>query len=417
MSEYKKSDTDGASGWVKAALALVALLASLGTSIANIALPALAKAFAAPLTEVQAVVVAYLAALTVFVIAAGRLGDRFGLKRMLLAGIVIFAAASLSCALAANLWFLIVARFLQGVGAAFLMTLAMALMREVVGEARLGRAMGLLGTVSALGTALGPSLGGVLLPVTGWRGIFAVQVPLALLALLLALMLLPETGRKPAAKGRSLFSMLERQLMPGLAVNFLVAAVMMTTLVVGPFFLGLALGLQPAMVGLVMTVGPVISILGGVPAGRLVDLAGSGRVLGVGLALLCLGTFLLAWLPESAGVAGYVAAIAVLTPGYQLFQAANNTQVLADVASERRGTVSGLLSLSRNAGLVAGASGMGALFAFGVGRNDIALASAAAISSGTRLTFLVATAMMVLSLAAFGVGLSRGRSGRSSKAS
>ncbi|WP_431285572.1 MFS transporter [Humitalea sp. 24SJ18S-53] len=78
----------------------------------------------------------------------------------------------------------------RGIGAAFLMTLAMALMRQNTNDARVGRAMVLLSTMSALGTALGPSLGGVLIPLAGWRGIFWVQVPLAALALVLALSML-----------------------------------------------------------------------------------------------------------------------------------------------------------------------------------------------------------------------------------
>jgi MFS family permease len=394
MKRHGKSNIGASQGWVTVALALSALLASLGTSIANIALPALAQAFQAPFAEVQAVVVAYLATLTVSVVVAGRLGDRFGLKRVLMAGLALFAAASLSCAVAPDLHFLIAARAVQGVGAAILMTLSMALMRELASEARMGRAMGLLGTISALGTALGPSLGGLLLPLAGWRGIFWVQVPLAVLALLLTILLLPADDHKAKGNGPSLLAVLNHRLVPNLAVNFIVAAVMMTTLVVGPFFLGMALGLYPGGVGLVMTVGPAISILGGVPAGKLVDGWGSGRVLMLGLGLLAAGAVLLAFLPEFAGVAGYVAAIAVLTPGYQLFQAANNTQVLADVARNARGTVSGLLSLSRNAGLIAGASLMGAVFAFGVGRTDIASASASAIAGGMRMTFLVAAGLM-----------------------
>ncbi len=129
------------------------------------------------------------------------------------------------------------------------MTLAMALMRDVASEARVGRAMGLLGTVSALGTALGPSLGGLLLPLTGWRGIFAVQVPLALVALLLAGFLLPRDIPKLQRKAPPLLVLLDRHLAPNLIINFVVAAVMMTTLVVGPFFLSMALELLPLASG------------------------------------------------------------------------------------------------------------------------------------------------------------------------
>ncbi|UXU08470.1 MFS transporter [Agrobacterium tumefaciens] len=379
-------------------LALAMLLASLGTSIANIALPALVDAFAAPFLQVQAVVVAYLAAMTVSVVIAGRLGDSRGLKPMLVVGLAVFAIASLLCAIAPNLSLLIGARALQGVGAAFLMTLAMALMRQTANEARVGRAMGLLGTVSALGTALGPSLGGLLIPVAGWRGIFWVQVPLAVLALVLAIRLLPAVPAKAKALSVTLWSVMTRNLVTNLLVNIVVAAVMMTTLVVGPFYLGIALGLTATQVGFVMAVGPVISIFSGVPSGRMVDAWGSGRILAIGLALLAAGSFLLALLPNRIGVTGYVISIIVLTPGYQLFQAANNTAALAEVSKDRRGTVSGLISLSRNIGLIAGASAMGAVFAFGVGMEEFARATASAIASGMRLTFLLAGGMMLVAI-------------------
>ncbi|WIE36252.1 MFS transporter (plasmid) [Agrobacterium tumefaciens] len=374
------------------------LLASLGTSIANIALPALVDAFAAPFWQVQAVVVAYLAAMTVSVVIAGRLGDSRGLKSMLVVGLAVFAIASLLCAIAPNLSLLIGARALQGVGAAFLMTLAMALMRQTANEARVGRAMGLLGTVSALGTALGPSLGGLLIPVAGWRGIFWVQVPLAVLALVLAIRLLPAGPAKAKALSVTLWSVMTRNLVTNLLVNIVVAAVMMTTLVVGPFYLGIALGLTATQVGFVMAVGPVISIFSGVPSGRMVDAWGSGRILAIGLALLAAGSFLLALLPNRIGVTGYVISIIVLTPGYQLFQAANNTAALAEVSKDRRGTVSGLISLSRNIGLIAGASAMGAVFAFGVGMEEFARATASTIASGMRLTFLLAGGMMLVAI-------------------
>lgn len=384
-------------------LALAILLAALGTSIANIALPALAEAFSAPFAPVQAVVVTYLAALTVCVVIAGRLGDRFGLKPMLVAGLAVFAVASALCAVAPSLSLLIGARALQGVGAAFLMTLAMALMRQTASEGRVGRAMGMLGTVSALGTALGPSLGGLLIPFTGWRGIFWVQVPLAALALILAITMLPAESAKERAPAVRLRTVMTRTLAPNLLVNILVAAVMMTTLVVGPFYLSIGLGLTAARVGFVMAIGPVISIFSGVPSGRLVDAWGSDRVLAVGLALLSTGALLLAFLPNGIGVVGYVLSIIVLTPGYQLFQAANNTAALASIPKDRRGTVSGLLGLSRNIGLISGASAMGAVFAFGVGSEELTRATPLAIASGMRLTFLVAGAMMLAAIAvAFG---------------
>lgn len=389
---------DRAKPGITAALALSMLLASLGTSIANIALPALAGAFSATFSEVKWVVVAYLAALTVCVVLAGRLGDIFGLKRVLAAGLGLFAIASLLCGLAPNLWFLIAARVLQGVGAAVLMTLAMALMRETASRERLGRAMGLLGTVSALGTALGPSLGGFIIAATGWQGIFLMQVPLTVVALVLAMSLLPNGTLTENRQQVRIWAMLSRRLVPNLLMNLLVAAVMMTTLMVGPFYLGGSLGLKEAMVGLIMSVGPAISIVSGFPSGRAVDALGAQPVVRIGLALLAAGAFLLSILPDMIGVAGYILAIVVLTPGYQLFQAANNTAALTDAPKHQRGAVSGLLNLSRNVGLIAGATAMSAAFVLGAGTGNLEQASAMAIAQGMRLTFILAGGMMALSL-------------------
>lgn len=384
------------------ALALSMLLASLGTSIANIALPALGGAFAAPLDQVRWVVVAYLAGLTVTTAVAGRLGDRLGLRRMHLAGLALFAGASLLCGLAPNLPLLVASRIAQGAGAAFMMILSMALARETADDAHVGRAMGLLGTVSALGTALGPSLGGVLLATVGWRAIFVAQIPLALLALALVWVSIPPEAGRPAVSASA--PMNASALLPNLIVNLLVAAVMMTTLVVGPFYLGVGLGLPEPAVGLVMSVGPLISILSGVPSGRAVDAAGAPRVLAAGLILLVAGAMLLAALPGLLGVTGYLLAIVVLTPGYQLFQAANNTAAMAGVPREQRGAAAGYLGLSRNLGLIVGASAMSSVFAFGVGSPDILHASPDAIASGQLITFAVASGLMLVALA---IGLRR----------
>src|SRR5205823_10892734 len=145
----------------------------------------------------------------------------------------------------------------------------------------------------------------------------------------------------------------------------LVSTVMMATLVVGPFYLSRGLRLNEALVGIVMSIGPIVSALSGVPAGRIVDRLGAPLMVVVGLIEITAGSAALSVLPTMFGVAGYVAAIAVLTPGYQLFQAANNTAVMTDVRPDQRGVMSGMLSLSRNLGLITGASVMGAVFKIG----------------------------------------------------
>ncbi|MEF9674654.1 MFS transporter [Pectobacterium aroidearum] len=382
-------------------LALAILSASLGTSIANITLPTLTETFSAPFAQVQAVVIAYLAAMALSVVIAGRLGDRYGLKPVFVAGLGLFAVASLLCAIAPHLWQLIGARALQGIGAAFLMTLGMALLRQTAGENHVGRAMGILGTVSALGTALGPSVGGLLLTAAGWRSLFWVQIPLVTIVLLLAFTQLPDTPVNKKAQRSDAPSTRKISLLPPLTINAAIASVMMTTLIVGPYYLGLGLGLQETQVGVVMAIGPAIAIFCGIPSGRLVDIWGFGRALTGGITLVVTGTFMLAILPNLFGVAGYILAIIVLTPGYQLFLAANNTATLAEVPGHQRGTVSGLLNLSRNLGLIAGASLMGQVFSLGVGTEDFVHATPAALANGMQLTFFLSGGIIVAAIAFF----------------
>jgi EmrB/QacA subfamily drug resistance transporter len=404
--------------WVLASLALSMLLSSLGTSIANVGLPTLALAFGATFQQVQWVVIAYLLAVTALVVGAGRLGDLVGRRRLLLAGIFLFTLASALCSAAPTLPLLIAARALQGIGAAAMMALTMAFVAAAVPKDRTGSAMGMLGTMSAVGTALGPALGGVLIAGLGWPAIFAVNIPLGVLALALARRFLPADAPRPverprfdhagtlllalalaayalamtvgrgrfgllnlallasAALGMALFLRAEaraasplvplamfrnRPLAAGFAASMLVTTVMMATLVIGPFYLAGVLKLDPARIGLVMSCGPIVSALSGIPAGRLVDRYGAhGMAIG-GLALMAAGTGTLALL-ASPGIAAYVAPLAVTTAGYALFQAANNTGAMLHIDAGQRGVVSGMLGLSRNLGLVTGASLMGAVF-------------------------------------------------------
>ena len=373
------------------------LLASLGTSIVNIALPTLAEVFLLPFIQVQAVVIGYLISLTITVVIAGRLGDRYGCKSMLIVGLVIFSLASLLCSVAPSLWILVAARSFQGIGAAFLMTLAMALTRQTVSKSQLGRAMGMLGTISALGTALGPVLGGVLIALSGWQSIFGLQFILASIAIILAWVLLPNDCIRKQIPTLSSWQP-DQNITPNLMVNLLVATVMMTTLVIGPFYLSLGLSLNQIQVGLIMGIGPVVAILSGIPSGRLVDRWGSRYIVAIGLIFLIIGSFMLAIVPKLMGISGYILPIIILTSGYQLFQAANNTMTLADVPKARQGVVSGLLSLSRNMGLIIGASVMGAIFSFGVGTNQFNQATALAIIDGMQFTFLCAGALMIVGL-------------------
>ncbi|WMS41472.1 MFS transporter [Acuticoccus sp. MNP-M23] len=442
------AEASGASPVAVAALGASMLLASLGISIVSVALPALSGAFGVGLPALQWTVLAYLLAVTVASPAAGALGDRFGGRRVLASALLAFALASAVATAAPAFPVLIAARTGQGLAAAFVLALAIAMVRASVPAARTGRAMGLLGTMSAVGTALGPSLGGVLLAAGGWRTIFAVLVPLALVAALMVARHLPPgkssgkaagridlpaasaltfalglyasalTRANPAdvtgglllcaAAGAFVLFLRVRQrpagpgetgARPGLVANVLVATTIMATLVVGPFYLTGALHLGSAATGLVMTTGPVVSALSGLPAGRLTDRFGAAAMVRAGLVLMGLATAGLAVLPGLVGVPGYVAALVCLTPGYQLFLAANNTAVMVGVGAERRGATAANLSLSRNLGLVTGASLMGAVFAAAAGPAGLAHATPGALDMALRVTFGLAAGLVFTALA------------------
>ncbi|TIN19155.1 MAG: MFS transporter [Mesorhizobium sp.] len=444
--------------WALASLSLATLLSSLGTSIASVGLPSLMQTFGASFQSVQWVVLAYLLAITTLIVSAGRLADMFGRRPLLLGGIALFTSASVLCGLAPTLWLLIAARAVQGVGAALMMALTLAFVAETVSKDRIGSAMGLLGAMSAIGTTLGPSLGGLLIAGFGWRAIFLVNVPLGVLTFALAWRALPARNKTAqvdrgtfdivgttllaltlaayalamtlgrdnfgalnigllTAAGTGVFlfaavqaqvknpliqlaSFRDLQLSASLAMSLIVATVMMATLVVAPFYLSRGLGLDAAMVGLVLSTGPLVSTLSALVAGRLTDRFGAYRMMVAGLLSLSTGTFLLSLAMTRLGIAGYVVPITVACIGYALFQTSNNAAVMTGVGASQRGVVSGLLNLARNLGLITGASLMGAIFAVASAEEHegIGLLGSEAAARGMQATFQTATALALVAL-------------------
>ncbi|TXI11833.1 MAG: MFS transporter, partial [Rhizobium sp.] len=322
---------------------------------------------------------------------------------------------------------------------------------------RTGSAMGLLGTMSAIGTTLGPSLGGLLIAAFGWQTIFLVNVPLGIANVLLAMRFLPaDRHDRKAAQGRpdaigtlllaltlaayalamtmgqgrfgalnlglllaaafgiALFVFAETKvkspllrpsmfrdsaLSAGLAMSTLVSTVIMATLVVGPFYLSRALGFDAAHVGAIMSAGPLVSALTGVPAGRVVDRFGANRMSVIGLIGMIAGLSLIAALQGRFGAAGYIGPLVIVTSSYAMFQASNNTSIMKGISAEQRGVISGMLSLSRNLGLITGAAVMGAVFSLASGTTDITTAAPEAVGMGMQITFATGALLIAGTLA------------------
>ena len=448
-------------GLVVATLVICVVSAQMGTSAVNVALPELAARNDGGFEYSQWTVLAYLLAMTATSLVVGYIGDVFGRVRTLQAGLLVFIAAGVVAAITPELKMLIAARAIQGIGAASMTALPLAIARDTVAPGRSGAVMGLLGTAAAVGTASGPAIGGILMGLWGWSAVFWATLPLPLVgcATIAKLNLREQTARPPgrhrkmaghsALKGFDLLGSMivacavavyamaftgagidvrralcllavvailvallqpierraENPILPlgllgsralgiGAILNMIVGAVMMSTLVVGPFYLSGALGLSADSVGLVMAAGPVTSVCVGVFAGKLVDYGTPQILMTAGLSVMTLAAATLAVLPPLCGLPGYVAGTALLAPGYQLFMAANNTGALSAVAIERRGTAAGVLGLSRSLGLVTGTSVMAALFAGAVGSADVAAGSPAALGTGLRVVFGVCAALL-----------------------
>lgn len=164
----------------------------------NVALPAIGHALSADASALQWTVNAYLLPLSAMLLLGGAAGDRFGRRRLLLWGTVLFAVASLVCALAPHFALLLAARFLQGVGSAMLMPNSLAILGQTFTEERKGSAVGIWAAASAIAGALGPVLGGWLVDLGSWRAIFLINLPIAAVAVVLALRYIPEdrAGRR-----------------------------------------------------------------------------------------------------------------------------------------------------------------------------------------------------------------------------
>lgn len=437
-------------------LALAVLLPSLGMSITHVALPTMANHFAASVASVNWVVIAYLLALVTFVMGAAVLGDIVGRKRLLLCGIVIFACASILCAVSLNLWFLVTARLMQGLGATFILSQTFALASSVLPKTQTGSAIGLLSSTAAAGTALGPVAGGFLLDFFGWQAMFWLLFLLAGFSLMLSARFIARdehqsarslkhfdlTGTLLLALNASFYAMAVtnnsqvlqlsgttllllsallfmlflqsqrkrqyplidlgffRQQLRNLtlAVGFVVDAIAMATLLIGPFYLTYALALSPLEVGLLMSVGPLAAVCSGYPAGKFVDRIGVKKMMFFGLALMGTGVLCFAYLPVWFGIYGYIAALLIMTPGRQFFLNANHTYVMNSVNEQDKGLASGILNLTKNLGLMTGAALITTLFSALLHNTTVAEATSEQLAFALSTTFLCNAALLALAM-------------------
>lgn len=403
-----------------AAIAIACVLSAtalvvLDAAIANVALPAIARSLAVTPAVSVRVVTAYQLALVMALLPCAALGERWGHRRVYAAGVALFTLASVLCALAPSLSLLVAARFAQGLGGAAVMSLGVALLRQVVPTRRLGAAIGWNALAVALASAAGPAAGALTLSLAGWPWLFAVNLPLGALVLVAtrALPRAPGSARTvdpvSVALNASAFAALvagaellpER---PGPAVLLVAtAAIAMAALVrrelpreaplfpldllrgasfrvsviasvccfVGqgaamvslPFYLHHALGQDALRTGLLLTPWPLSVALAAPIAGRLADRFPGAWVSTAGAGVLAVGLAGAALWPLAGRPLAIVPPVALCGAGFGLFQVPNNRNMQLSAPPSRSGAAGGLQATARLTGQTMGAVLMTWLFA------------------------------------------------------
>ncbi|OOP64402.1 hypothetical protein BMF89_03870 [Arthrobacter sp. SRS-W-1-2016] len=396
----------GAPWLVVATVCIGAFMGQLDASIVTLAVPAIRTDMNATLAQVEWVALIYLLVLVGSISAVGRLADMVGRKLLYTYGFALFTLASLGCALAPDITWLLVARAVQAVGAAMLQANSVALIRTSMPAGKLGKAIGLQGAAQAIGLAMGPSVGGLLIGLGGWRWVFFVNIPAGIIGLLLGWFLLPRTHVKaPRARldwlglvalmpavgalllalseaarlgfGNSvvlgllgaslvlfvLFALRERRarhplvdlslfrsgtFSRGVATGLLGYLVLFGVLFVTPLHLESEYFLPPAQAGLLLTVLPVTLGLVAPVAGLLADRFGARLPASAGMGLAAAALAALVFSSHDLWVTA--AALAAMGMGLGLFTPANNASVAAAGHDHQAGMVSGVLNMTRGVG-------------------------------------------------------------------
>ncbi len=408
--------------YVLATVSLGTFMSTLDGSIVNVALPTISGQFRVELSALQWTVTAYLLAITSLLPIFGRLADMLGRKNIYLLGFVVFTLGSALCGLSNGIWTLVATRVVQAVGAAMLMANGAAIVVSTFPVQERGRALGMTGTVVALGSMTGPALGGLLIGLAGWRSIFYINLPIGIFAYLVARSILPSDrleGEKESfdfsgavffalgmvslilaiSNGASLgwsnpailagllsaFALLvllisneRRVLHPmidltlfhnrvfiiGNLCGWLSFAAMFANNILLPFYLQHVLDCSPTQVGLLLTAFPVAMAISAPISGRVSDEYGPLWLTFGGLLITALGLFYFSTLSSTAAMLRVVPGSLLMGMGAGMFQSPNNSSVLSSVPPRKLGLAGGISALVRNMGMIIGIAWSVSLFEF-----------------------------------------------------
>lgn len=398
--------------WAILAIALGLSVSVLDVTIVNVALPTIAMEMHTSPSDVIWVVNAYQLAIILTLLSFSSLGDIFGYRKVYLFGLTLFGIASIACALSESFLSLIIARTLQGFGAAALSSVNTALLRIIYPKRQLGRGMGINALVVAISLAAGPTVASLVLSVADWNWLFALNVPIVLLALHISFRYLPHNPDKVEGRKFDLLSSATNALVFGLLIftldgithkwsNYLILLGALAFLTIGtlfvrhqlrqehpllpvdlmripifslsilasscsftaqmlamvslPFFFQNTLGYDSSQIGFLLTPWPLAIMLVAPIAGRLVEHLHAGILGGVGMTVFATGLFLIAFLPVQPTTVDILWRMSLCGVGFGLFQSPNSSIIVASAPPHRSGGASGMLGTARMLGQTLGA--------------------------------------------------------------
>lgn len=391
-------------------------LSTMDSSMVNVALPFIMADLETTLLKTQWVVLIYLLSITVTLLFWGIAADHLGKYRIYFTGITVFVTASIGCSLAPHLLFLIVLRFIEGLGAAMMMAAGPTIIRDVFPRDQLGTGLGLVGIATSAGLMSGPLVGGFLISLFSWRAIFLVSIPVGLAIILIGVFGRGVVRVKPSpviskrvfdwrgavmwvllitsivlyANFLPRFSMfwkvvggawlivagvlfyvaektrksniLPLHLFPknyyhiGLITSSLSFASLFGVLILMPFYLTHIKSLAGGMVGSVMAAVPLTLFIVSPTAGVLYDRFGSKYLTTLGLSMSTVSLICLAMIGGQTSLLVIFLVLALLGMGQSMFLAPNTASLLSRISESDAGITSGLLATSRNLGMLMGAA-------------------------------------------------------------
>ncbi len=402
--------------WIVVTVTFAAFMSKLDSYIVNISLPTIANRFSVTSSEVSWIVLVYLLVSTSTLLLFGKLGDRFGLRRVFFLGYLLFTLGSLLCGLSPSLNTLIVSRFIQGAGCAMLTAIAFAIIPKFLPQEIIGWAFGMAATGAALGIAVGAPVGGIITGFLSWRWVFLVNVPFGILAMYAVMKYLPDEDKRSSDglrkagfdilgaalsfmglalliyglnMGRS-FGWTSQRILGSFIVSFLLLAVFFVRevrckeplldlglfksfhfnaavastffaymLLAGnsfllPFYLEIGKGLQTAAAGFVIMIYSIIYMAVGPFAGRISDRVRPSLLCVFAVLSVSLCSFVFAFTLSSPGLVPVIVFLVWSALSFGFFISPNNNQVMSLAPHDRQGTASGVFNTINSLSLALG---------------------------------------------------------------